>query len=488
MQKTKRHFSLPLLAILGSGFLIIALIAFSILSIVQFQSDLAKTLTDMTKQNLTRYTEQSVVLFENMIEDYFLQLETIAEFCNVNTGSNDPAIDRLLAEHNSINPYIQYGVSGTDGAFYTGNREIRHIAGQGYFQEVLEGRRVVSDVLTTEDGRDLVVLAVPIQSNHQITGVAAAEYDVRYFTDLLGESQFSGFGATMVMQYDGKMVSSYAGMERFDTLYEALDTQMEFRDTDTLEHLKETVSAGESGFFTYYRDGKARYLYFQPTGIKDFTMLSLVLAESMDRDAQVISGYSIQFAIKNVVCYSLILLLVWAMIFFLRGMLHHAQIDTLTGVYNKAGLQALVERQIRNSRKSKCHALLFLDIDNFKTVNDTFGHKAGDQLLSLFAKVIRENIRSNDIVGRFGGDEFVLLLQDLPSPEVALYKARGLSVLLKNICGYPVSASIGIACFPRDGHSYALLAQHADEALYQAKESGKDRCVLYRQDDGERYL
>lgn len=119
-----------------------------------------------------------------------------------------------------------------------------------------------------------------------------------------------------------------------------------------------------------------------------------------------------------------------------------------------------------------------LDLDHFKHINDTYGHSAGDVVLQSFAQILRNAFRVGDAVGRFGGDEFVVLLVDLPDPSTAERKAlqvmqETMKIELdgKNI---GVSVSIGIALAPHDGMTYDDLFQKADQALYNVKSQGRN--------------
>ena len=171
-----------------------------------------------------------------------------------------------------------------------------------------------------------------------------------------------------------------------------------------------------------------------------------------------------------------------------------ANCDGLTGLYNKAAMERLISQLLSAPCKPCQHALIFMDIDDFKRLNDTFGHLYGDQVLIKISDCIRTFFRSSDIAGRFGGDEFVILLRDIPSASFVESKAhRFLKKLELSFAQEPperrASLSIGIAICAKDGRTYADLYHNADLALYQAKRTGKNRCVLYapscQEDHGE---
>ena len=125
-----------------------------------------------------------------------------------------------------------------------------------------------------------------------------------------------------------------------------------------------------------------------------------------------------------------------------------------------------------------CGALFMLDVDDFKKINDSRGHTAGDVLLARLVEGIRKEFRQEDITGRIGGDEFVIFMPDTGDAVVACQKAESLLARLAAL-GEGMSVSIGIAAFPADGGTYQALYEKADAAMYQAKKLGKHRYSLF---------
>ncbi|HEX7047417.1 MAG TPA: GGDEF domain-containing protein [Gammaproteobacteria bacterium] len=149
--------------------------------------------------------------------------------------------------------------------------------------------------------------------------------------------------------------------------------------------------------------------------------------------------------------------------------------DVLTGLPNRRlFMEKLSQAMARDTRFEKHAAVLFLDLDDFKNVNDRYGHAAGDQVLQVVAERLSDCVRETDTVARFGGDEFVVLLEDLASPaDVDIALARINETLpvpiVYNGDRLNVSASIGMALHPRDGDTPEALLQAADEAMYRVK-------------------
>lgn len=147
--------------------------------------------------------------------------------------------------------------------------------------------------------------------------------------------------------------------------------------------------------------------------------------------------------------------------------------DAMTGLLNKNAMEIAVDSLIRQHNSG---FLFMIDLDNFKLVNDTHGHGEGDNLLMRVSDMLKSIFRENDPVARVGGDEFLVYMTDTQSVETARLKAASFFEklsLLGEEKGYPVSVSIGIAGCPRDGRTFQLLYESADQAMYQAKKSGK---------------
>jgi diguanylate cyclase (GGDEF)-like protein/PAS domain S-box-containing protein len=155
--------------------------------------------------------------------------------------------------------------------------------------------------------------------------------------------------------------------------------------------------------------------------------------------------------------------------------------DALTGLPNRALFTERLEYELSRSGTG---ALFFLDIDNFKLINDSCGHAHGDKLLADTAHRLLAEVDTKATVARLGGDEFIILLPGVSQPkEIALHAQRLLQVLPKrrSICGHSfvLTVSIGVACYPNDGANVAELLQNADTALYEVKKSGKNSWKIY---------
>jgi len=155
--------------------------------------------------------------------------------------------------------------------------------------------------------------------------------------------------------------------------------------------------------------------------------------------------------------------------------------DELTGLANRTLFMDHYRIALARAQRSEAGiALLFIDLDGFKKINDTYGHDAGDKVLEVTAQRISDRIRKNDSVARFGGDEFVVMLPDLKNPQDALAVAETLMELIGKPINWngrllEVGASIGMANYPTDGDTMEKVMIAADAAMYSAKRKGGSR-------------
>lgn len=164
-----------------------------------------------------------------------------------------------------------------------------------------------------------------------------------------------------------------------------------------------------------------------------------------------------------------------------------AETDLLTGLSNKLTTESKITEYIRENPRGQ-GVLLLIDVDNFKKVNDTMGHAFGDEVLRTLGVKLRSLFRSTDIIGRIGGDEFVVFLRDVNDIAIIVRESRKLENFFKDFqvgeyVKYSVTASLGASIYSMDGHSFEELYKNADQALYDAKHKGKKQLAFYKADE-----
>ena len=173
--------------------------------------------------------------------------------------------------------------------------------------------------------------------------------------------------------------------------------------------------------------------------------------------------------------------------------LHEISItDSLTTLYNRKHLAETLATEVARSKRNKHHfALLMIDIDHFKQYNDTYGHLAGDDVLRKMAAIFKDSIRSCDYAARYGGEEFLVMLPET-GEDGAMHAAERIrtqverEVFAEGDHAVSITVSIGVSTFPRNGEDPKSLISSADDALYEAKEKGRNRVILFGEEPRKR--
>ncbi len=166
-----------------------------------------------------------------------------------------------------------------------------------------------------------------------------------------------------------------------------------------------------------------------------------------------------------------------------RRLIAKAERDPLTQIYNKATTKKLIKNYLRIDSRDTFDAFMIIDVDNFKQINDTFGHLFGDSVLVDLSQEMQDLFRTNDVVGRIGGDEFIVFLRGLKHIGHIENKAKDIckifDLLYSDENGTKITGSLGIALFPQDGDTFDELYKRADTALYTSKRAGKSCYTFY---------
>ncbi|KYH28951.1 diguanylate cyclase [Clostridium colicanis] len=161
-------------------------------------------------------------------------------------------------------------------------------------------------------------------------------------------------------------------------------------------------------------------------------------------------------------------------------------LDPLTGTLTRKCLEDKIEEFIEEAYENKnTFSLIIFDLDNFKSINDSYGHRIGDEVLKKVSSVVLENIRNRDICGRYGGEEFIILLYDVDKYEAKRISDRLRRKIKKKVIledNMPVTISMGVSVYPEHGYLKYELIEKADHALYVSKELGKDRCEIWKRE------
>ena len=340
------------------------------------------------------------------------------------------------------------------------------------------------------DGKTKVILAVPIYKDGGVTGVLEASYNVGALNQMLFDDIYDGVGFSMIIDSSGRIIScdsgkAYRKISISDNVYDFYVKNGEVSEKDMTE-AKSNIQNQKAGILVIKNKNGVSYLAYDTLGMNDW-MLCYVVPQSKAQE-------SYQFVQDRQVM--LVFVIGGGMIAFLLIILYResqkqkhmkelANIDGLTQLHNKIGTENLVTEWLDSKESKSGGVLLMLDVDRFKQINDNFGHAVGDKVLYKVGHLLKSSFRENDIIGRVGGDEFLIFMKGVTSEEFVIRRMESLiqyfhELPVEEIKDHRLTCSIGAAFMPKDGITFDSLYRNADEALYRTKRNGRDGFSIYR--------
>lgn len=395
---------------------------------------------------------------------------------------------QLLSDLASSSSYHRLMLFDTDGIGRSSDGKKTDVSSRDYFQKTLNGGRVLSSPLSSSvDNETLVILAVPIyDKNQNIIGVLGGSIDVTALTSMLFEDLYSGSGYSFITDSDGNIVSIEAAHGKIQENFFTSSSGWVFQTSEDSATLQEDFKLGCSNCRKITTDvSHAHYISYQPLKYNDWMLCYIVPAAEARQSFAFINHYELVLFAFFICIVLLLILALWKINQKNQtSLLHQAHTDALTGLLNKIYTEHMISEWLHEKDFEDLQALMMIDMDYFKQINDTFGHVTGDQVLKIFAGFLKEQFRTTDIIGRVGGDEFMILMKNVRLDYSIQLHLKKLYANLENVNipelnGQKLSCSIGCAVAPTDAESFSQLYHLADQALYTAKQNGRDQFVIY---------
>ena len=408
-----------------------------------------------TKHDLQTTNDTAKAALNSLLKDGKNWLESLAVICDIPDGTGKENWWSVVKKFDTKE--MKIGVADSRGTIYYSNHKSMDISGRQYYKDLKKEKSSISKVhFDEEEGTEsIIIIGVPIIKQGKFKGAICLEYSTMELGRLLNGKDISGMGAVLVFTRKGRMVASYEGMEKFPTMYDMLKT-MQYDDPTQLHEMEANVQKGISGFLNYQNEGKLRMLYYEPADISDWTICTLAVAELYEGTLYSLKSETFILMTKGVLIT--ILLLFFSLQFFKihRNEKRGNTKDALTDAINRKYFQKLLEKDLKRNKKYR--ACFFLDVDDFKRINDTYGHQKGDEVLTAVAKYLEKNLREKDVVSRYGGDEFTCLIYGI-TEKVHVNISMGITLIQNN-------------------DSYERIIERADSALYEAKVRGKNQFMI----------
>lgn len=387
-----------------------------------------------------------------------------------------------------------------DGVGYLSNGEVVDIGGMSYFAEICTGNRKVTyigdDGIT---GEEAFVAVAPVKRDGTVEAYVISYFDKSLFEDQIKAMNLNVDAFYLLMKNGGEVVmttghdvgtSALCATEGdyFDFLKTAGDNAV------AAETMKLALGNNSRGI-VYCSSGEeirgivyvpvAQGLYYLVAGVTEGYIAQNVNSDWKDYGA-------IVWQLLGAMFIFIVIIVTVNIVARLKdkekskALVDKADTDMLTELYNKMATERKIKEYMAEHPNQL--ALMFvLDIDNFKKINDTMGHAFGDEVLRTLGARIKSEFRATDIVGRTGGDEFIIFLRNMKEDAVIKSEAERIERFFQDFQAgtyvkYSATASIGAAVFPRDAQDFEGMYKAADQALYVAKKRGKNQLAFYGDD------
>ena len=369
------------------------------------------------------------------------------------------------------------------------------IAQTDYFEQICDVEDIVY-IYTMNDGingQSTIIVSVPVNAESK-SGKLLLFYPLSTFEAVVKQVDTVGWNAATLIDAGGTVFASSCMKQHWqegDNIYDKLN------DSDVARRIKSRIDGRLSGMSEVSMADADYSLVYAPLGINNWALVMTIDQDYVDTQTalQWRNSRNILYQLSAVVivfCFTIIGINMISKVYNMRKQEQlevKADTDLLTGLNNKLATERKIKEYIEKNPNSQS-MMFVLDIDNFKKINDTMGHAFGDEVLRSLGKQIGVLFRATDIIGRAGGDEFIIFLKGITDTESIKKEAKKVEDFFKDFKAgeytkYSATASIGVAIFPKEGDSFENIYKAADKALYKAKERGKNQLAFYRDPDGE---
>ena len=483
--------------------LVIVLMALSMTVLLFCQHELVQQGRERFSDNLLASARERSVTMEAAVESRFSLLESLADLLYLEDDLSQEQIASMLRAAGASSSFASIDVVDDDSASLQDSG--LSAQQQAAVLRALSGRRAVEHIPSDQAGGEAhFFFAVPAREAGQVHAVLTGAVSDAAFEPLISYGAYGEESYFFLCDGQGNLVlgsdNQYFHADKRN-LFALLKEAPFEQGADDIAQIQDLMARRESGTLAYSIAQSGRYAALFPLSINDWYLFHAVTQDRMDSElARMISPvFGVLLLFLIVVCVLLFLCLLWEgrrssqrdqkTRQTLAQLTKTAQADPLTGLLNRKAAAEQIDDFLNGEGLSGRHAFFLIDLDDFKSLNDTFGHGEGDALLISVAEKMRETFRPTDVLARLGGDEFMALIKNVPNDAMLADKAQDLITRLESthtggditLC---ITCSVGIAsCEPKARKAFETLYREADEALYGAKQAGKARWRFFSPPD-----
>lgn len=466
--------------------IILMLAYFSVMGRQAEQDDYNKKLISQAEVNADKVTD--------VLDGIHISASTMAGYLQreLQESVNYPSMLKTIVEETGAYNAV---ICNVDGTAYQYDGTTIQIGKTDYFQ-----RAVSEDIWVTFtkddgiDGRESIVIITPILQDQCTGRYFICYYDISQFGKIVKRLDFGLSSFCLLLDHTGRVIAMdssresnfFRNTEDFFTLLKEDEANQK-----SVQGLWIHALNGDTGIGYYTIEGEEKAILV--TSVADNNFYFVVGVDTEFIDSQVNVQWSKNAGMLRQIMVTMLIFVGMVIVANIitkvkdndnsRKLVDIANTDELTDLYNKAATEREIKQYLAEHPNEK-GLMLVLDIDNFKKINDTMGHAFGDEVLHTFGIRIRAQFRATDIVGRTGGDEFIVYVHDIKSREAIQNQVKRIEKFFQNFQAgeyvkYSATASIGAAIYPDDARDFEGLYKAADRALYVAKRRGKNQLAFY---------
>ncbi len=371
------------------------------------------------------------------------------------------------------------------------------IGGEEYFENVLQSDGISYMYYEDQEADSLThaqIVVVERITREGDTSYLLLFYPMEKFANLMSKSDFDSSSFLTVVDAEGRILgvagAKNSKLVQNDNILETIKPE----NTDASRTIRNRLDNGSRGTTAVTVGGESCMLAYVPLGVNQWEVILGVSQNYVDKQV------GLQWKnTKDMLLYLVIAIFVFicmVVIINIIGKIRNnnkkkeledkADTDLLTGLTNKLATERKIKEFMAQNPNSQS-MMFMVDIDNFKKINDTMGHAFGDEVLRSLGQQIGALFRATDIIGRVGGDEFMIFLKGVNDPDSVRKEAKKVEHFFHNFQAgeyvkYAATASIGVAVFPQEGADFETLYKAADQGVYKAKKRGKNQLAFYREE------
>ncbi len=453
-----------------------------------FLTELASGLSEQVSDKMNDSKEFLILASDFVVSDGYEKEDLIK---NLGDMSNQTTFDEIYISFNG-----QTAVNYNDEELLI---DINSVYGSATKDEVVISSPI--KILNRSLNTELFILSYPILDGDEKIGEIYGVYYTNSFSEVLDLTVFGGEAFFHICEVDGTAVvisgdnnNLFSGGDMY-TFIDSLD----MTNDNTSQSIRLDMENSNPALLKYEIAGQERTAVMLRIKGTDWCAISIVVDETVNTMQTDITSNTfnfVAFVLVMIILYSVLLIeierrnkkeLLKALEssnLLANSLQTNMEMDSLTRTFSRSAIEEKISNIIDKPQESQKSAVVLLDVDNFKTVNDTYGHKTGDLFLQELTSAVKRSLRGGDMIGRIGGDEFVILLNDIVDLEITKsILTRILSnvnkIEIKGVSLEEVSISAGVAIVPKEGIDYDEISTKADRALYLAKLAGKNKFMIY---------